>query len=63
MQYAFKIWMESLKGTDHLETALPSTDMNLICSTTFFGQTKQSSTLWDLSLTSIPTMGQIKSPE
>jgi len=54
-----KLLMESLKGRDHLGIPLPIVDITPVCSTAFFGQAKQSSMLWDLSVTSIPTMSSI----
>jgi hypothetical protein len=54
-----KLLMESLKGRDHLGTPLPIGDMTPVRSTAFFGQAKQSSMLWDLSITSIPTMSSL----
>ena len=54
-----KLLMESLKGRDHLGTPLPIMDITTVCSTTFFCQAKQSSMLWDLSITSIPTMSSL----
>jgi hypothetical protein len=54
-----KLLMGSLKGRDHLGTPLPIVDITPVCSTTIFCQAKQSSMLWDLSVTSIPTMSSL----
>jgi len=54
-----KLLMESLKGTEHLGTPLPIVDITPVCSTAFFGQAKQSTMLWDLSITSIPNMSRL----
>jgi len=54
-----KLLMESLKGTDHFGTPLPIVDITPVCSTASFGQAKQSTKLWDLSITSIPTMSRL----
>jgi hypothetical protein len=56
-----KLLMESLKGRDHLGTPLPIVDITPVCSTAFFGQAKWSSMLWNMSITSIPTMSSLLS--
>jgi hypothetical protein len=54
-----KVWTESLKRRAQLGTPLPIVDITPVCSTALFGQTKQSSMLWNLSITSIPTTSSL----